>query len=153
MQCRRARLPEVDEPVDRRPSCAAPGGLVVADPDGVAGRPSSPAPPGGEWLVVVGPEGGLRRRRARPRSGRRRRAARPSGPHVLRAETAAVAVAAVLAGRAAAVRLTTERGRTPRSRLIRRVALEPESGAGATVEPVGLGLDERGWGRMEHESA
>ena len=56
-QCRRARVPEVD---GVRPVTGLRGrpGLVVADPDGddVA---ALPAPAGGEWVLVVGPEGGF----------------------------------------------------------------------------------------------
>jgi 16S rRNA (uracil1498-N3)-methyltransferase len=93
-QSRRARLPVVDAP---QPVAALRGvaGIVVADPAGadVAGLP---APPGGEWTLVVGPEGGFEPDElailtvaARLRLG----------PHVLRAETAAIAGAAVLTDR------------------------------------------------------
>ncbi|MBM3658733.1 MAG: hypothetical protein FJW95_04430, partial [Actinobacteria bacterium] len=74
------------------------GVIVVGDPAGVA--PGDLAvPEGGEWLAVVGAEGGL------DPEERAALAARPGavtlavGPHVLRTETAAVAVAAVLAAR------------------------------------------------------
>ena len=53
-------------------------------------------PAGGEWVVAVGPEGGFddaERRAFAHRAPARRRA------HVLRAETAAIAAAAALAGR------------------------------------------------------
>jgi 16S rRNA (uracil1498-N3)-methyltransferase len=91
-QCRRARLPEVDGPVEPAELAAHPG-LVVAAPDGVA-APELRFPKGGEWLVAVGPEGGfdaeeLARFGAAPRLA--------VGPLVLRAETAAIAVAAALA--------------------------------------------------------
>lgn len=93
-QCRRARLPVVEA---LQPLSALHGhpGLVMADADGedVAGIP---APPTGEWVLVVGPEGGLEPDElafigatARLRLG----------PHVLRAETAAIAGAAVLTTR------------------------------------------------------
>ena len=71
---------------------AVRSGLVVAErggsPAAALGRPS-----GGEVLVVVGPEGGLtpaevEQLRPWARLG--------LGPHVLRAETAALAAAAVL---------------------------------------------------------
>jgi 16S rRNA (uracil1498-N3)-methyltransferase len=52
-----------------------------------------PAPPGGEWVLVVGPEGGFDSEEAAALEGRRLGLA----PHVLRAETAAIAGAAVLA--------------------------------------------------------
>jgi 16S rRNA (uracil1498-N3)-methyltransferase len=94
IQCRRARLPALDglHPVAElrgRP------GLVVADPAGgdLAGLA---APPGGEWSLVVGPEGGF----APDEEAALESAARLRlGPHVLRAETAALAGAAVLATR------------------------------------------------------
>jgi len=92
-QCRRARLPEVDgvRPVtnlhDRQ-------GLVVADPEG-GDLAALPAPDGGEWVLVVGPEGGFEADESAGLPGVRLRLA----PHVLRAETAAVAGAAVLTTR------------------------------------------------------
>lgn len=94
MQSRRARIPVVDGPVAPA-ELARFHGLVVAGPDGVAAA-ELPAPPDGEWVVAVGPEGGfddaeLRAFRDAPRLG--------VGPFVLRAETAAIAVAAALAGR------------------------------------------------------
>jgi len=103
-QCRRARLPEVD---GARPVTELRGrpGLVVADPAGE--EPAQlPAPPGGEWVLVVGPEGGfdpdevaaLEGDAAR---GREAPARLRLGPHVLRAETAAIAGAAVLTTRRA----------------------------------------------------
>ena len=94
-QCRRARVPEVEgvQPVielQGRP------GLVLADPDGDdAGALTAPA--GGEWVLVVGPEGGLDADEAAALGGDRVCLA----PHVLRAETAAIAGAAVLATRRA----------------------------------------------------
>jgi 16S rRNA (uracil1498-N3)-methyltransferase len=94
MQSRRARIPVVEGLV--RPSeLAALPGLVLAAPDGVAAS-QLPAPPGGgEWVVAVGPEGGfddaeLARFAAAPRLA--------VGPYVLRAETAAIAAGAALAG-------------------------------------------------------
>ncbi len=103
MQCRRARLPVIDA-VAPVASLAGTPGLLVADrgPDGVAPGPPEPAGPEG-WTALVGPEGGFA-----PEELEGLAAAGPLGrlavgPHVLRAETAAIAVAAVLAAcRAAA---------------------------------------------------
>ncbi len=103
-QCRRARLPEIDgvRPVTELRGRA---GLVVADPAGE--EPARlRAPAGGEWMLVVGPEGGFD-----PDEVGALRSAAPGGetpvrlrlaPHVLRAETAAIAGAAVLTTRRAA---------------------------------------------------
>jgi 16S rRNA (uracil1498-N3)-methyltransferase len=100
-QCRRARLPEIDgvRPVTELRGRA---GLVVADPTGE--EPALlPAPAGGVWVLVVGPEGGFD-----PDEAAALLSAAPGGevaarlrlgPHVLRAETAAIAGAAVLAAR------------------------------------------------------
>ncbi len=96
MQSRRSRIPVVDGPVVPAELVLFPG-LVVAAPDGVpAGELGAPSD--GEWVVAVGPEGGfdddeLRGFGAAPRLA--------VGPFVLRAETAAIAVAAALAGRRA----------------------------------------------------
>ena len=91
MQCRRARVPVVDAPVDLSALAGRPG-LVVGDPEG--GSPTAvPAPAGGGWLLVVGPEGGLEADEIEQLGPLERVAV---GPHVLRAETAAVAVAAAL---------------------------------------------------------
>ena len=94
-QCRRARVPDVE---GVRPVIELQGrpGLVVADPDG--DEPAAlTAPAGGEWVLVVGPEGGLDTDEETALGGDRLRLA----PHVLRAETAAIAGAAVLATRRA----------------------------------------------------
>jgi len=77
-------------------------GLVVADPEGE--EPARlPAPPGGEWVLVVGPEGGFDPDEAAALLSAARGGEAPArlrlGPHVLRAETAAIAGAAVLATR------------------------------------------------------
>lgn len=104
MQCRRSRLPLIESP---SPTTALVGrrGLLVADrtgqPADTLGDPGS-----GGWLVAVGPEGGFddEERAAlgdAPRLG--------IGPHVLRAETAAVAAAAALSGHRRGDP-TTERG-------------------------------------------
>ena len=93
-QSRRAHVPVVDGPV-------VPGelggldGLVVAAVDGVP-APRLAAPPGGEWVVAVGPEGGFDEAE-QPRLGGAPRLA--VGPFVLREETTAIAAAAALAGR------------------------------------------------------
>jgi 16S rRNA (uracil1498-N3)-methyltransferase len=98
MQCRRARVPTLDGPTDGPDGLAVltvHPGLVVADP---AGGPvaalTEPGPQG--WLLAVGPEGGfapdeLEAFGTAPRLG--------VGPFVLRADTAAVAVAAALTTR------------------------------------------------------
>jgi 16S rRNA (uracil1498-N3)-methyltransferase len=94
MQCRRARLPSVRDPMAMEQLAGTPG-LVLAHPGGEpAGDVPLPGP--GGWLLVVGPEGGwaeeeLELLQAAPRLA--------VGPYVLRAETAAVAAAAALAGR------------------------------------------------------
>jgi 16S rRNA (uracil1498-N3)-methyltransferase len=91
MQCRRARLPEVAIAGALDDVTAHPG-LVVADLDGTpADRLPPPGPEG--WLVVVGPEGGFSPAEHTALGNAPRLAV---GPHVLRAETAAVATAAVL---------------------------------------------------------
>jgi 16S rRNA (uracil1498-N3)-methyltransferase len=93
-QSRRARIPVVDGPVAPI-ELLAHRGLVVAAPDGVPAQ-ALPEPAGGEWVVAVGPEGGfddaeLAAFGAAPRLA--------MGPFVLRAETAAIAAAAAVAGR------------------------------------------------------
>jgi 16S rRNA (uracil1498-N3)-methyltransferase len=93
-QCRRARLPGVDGPVETTGLIGHPG-LVVADPVGM-GADELPAPPGGEWLVAVGPEGGFDDGELAALAGAPRLRL---GPFVLRAQTAAVAAGAVLAQR------------------------------------------------------
>jgi len=101
VQCRRARLPAIDgvRPVTDLRERA---GLVVADPAGE--QPALlEAPPGGEWVLVVGPEGGFDTDEAAALSSAPPGGETPVrlrlGPHVLRAETAAIAGAAVLAAR------------------------------------------------------
>lgn len=90
-QARRARIPEVARFTDVR-ALAGRSGLVVAD------RLGCPAdtlakPRGGEWIVVVGPEGGLERGEIDALGAISLLAV---GPHVLRSVTAPVAVAAAL---------------------------------------------------------
>jgi 16S rRNA (uracil1498-N3)-methyltransferase len=94
MQSRRARVPVLDGPVSPRELALVPG-LVVAAPDGVAASDLA-APPGEEWVVAVGPEGGFDDDELRSFATAPRLAI---GPFVLRAETAAIAAAAALAGR------------------------------------------------------
>jgi 16S rRNA (uracil1498-N3)-methyltransferase len=94
-QARRARLPTVDGVVAARDLAGRPG-LVLADP---RGAPASALDPrAGEWVVAVGPEGGFDDAELAAYAGAPRLAV---GPHVLRAETAAIATAAALAGRRA----------------------------------------------------
>jgi 16S rRNA (uracil1498-N3)-methyltransferase len=93
-QCRRSRLPAV-EPLAPVTSLAGHPALVVAERGGV-GVDSLAVPPAGEVLVAVGPEGGWERGEV---EGLRPWATITLGPHVLRAETAALAAAATLAAR------------------------------------------------------
>jgi 16S rRNA (uracil1498-N3)-methyltransferase len=90
-QCRRARLPELASPAPLAGLAGHPA-LVVAE----RGAPPPEAlatPPGGEILVVIGPEGGLTTEEV---DALRPWARVGLGPHVLRSETAALAVAAAL---------------------------------------------------------
>jgi 16S rRNA (uracil1498-N3)-methyltransferase len=89
VQCRRSRLPSVDGP-HRPDHLATHPGLVVADPAG--GSSDLLERPKSGWLLLVGPEGGFSREELEALPGPRLRL----GPHVLRAETAAIAGAAVL---------------------------------------------------------
>ena len=95
--------PVVDGPVAPADLLDHPG-LVVADPVGVtADALASPAAAPGsraEWLVAVGPEGGFTEREQEQFGAVPRVAV---GPFVLRAETAAIAAAAALAGRRARI--------------------------------------------------
>jgi len=91
MQSRRARLPAVEGPVPLL-DLAGRSGLVVAELGApTADRLADPGPEG--WTLLVGPEGGFdpEEREALGAGSRL-----GLGPHVLRAETAAVAGAAVL---------------------------------------------------------
>ncbi|HEV2311339.1 MAG TPA: RsmE family RNA methyltransferase [Acidimicrobiia bacterium] len=92
-QCRRARLLRV-EPFAALSSLAGRSGLVVADREGCPAG-ALPDPGAAGWTVVVGPEGGLAADELAALGDAPRLAL---GPHVLRADTAAVAVAAALAG-------------------------------------------------------
>jgi 16S rRNA (uracil1498-N3)-methyltransferase len=102
-QCRRARLPEVHGVLPVTDLRGRPG-LVVADPAGEE-LARVPAPPGGEWVLVVGPEGGFDADEAAALTTSAEHREEPArlrlGPHVLRAETAAIAGAAALATRRA----------------------------------------------------
>lgn len=93
MQSRRARLPELLAPSPLEVLGRHPG-LVVTEPGGRSadriGRPAA-----GEWLVVVGPEGGLDPAELEMLGSGARLAV---GPNVLRAVTAPVAALAALAG-------------------------------------------------------
>lgn len=95
-QAHRARIPAVEAPTEVTTLCAR-GGLVLADREG-APTAASAAPVGGDWTVIVGPEGGfsLEERRA---FGEIAKLA--VGPHVLRSVTAPVAVAALFAAQRA----------------------------------------------------
>lgn len=101
MQCRRSTLPEVDEPVEVA-ALVTPGTVVVGSPEGMAPA-AVPMPTAGEWLAVVGAEGGLSPDEHAELTGRTDAVSVSVGPHVLRTETAAVALAAVLAARRTAV--------------------------------------------------
>jgi 16S rRNA (uracil1498-N3)-methyltransferase len=102
-QCRRARVPEIEGVLPVAELRDRPG-LVVADPAGEEVA-RVPAPPGGEWVLVVGPEGGFDPDEAAALTSSAEHRDGPArlrlGPHVLRAETAAIAGAAVLATRRA----------------------------------------------------
>ncbi len=93
-ECRRARLPVIDGPVPLS-ELAGRSGLVVADREGMPAD-GLPEPAAGEWLVVVGPEGGLDESELELFADAPRLAV---GRFVLRAETAAIAAAATLAWR------------------------------------------------------
>ncbi len=93
-QCRRATLPVVEELAPLASLSGHPG-LVVAERGGLPADALG-FPPGDELLVVVGPEGGL----ADPEvEGLKPWARLDLGAHILRAETAALAAAAILATR------------------------------------------------------
>jgi 16S rRNA (uracil1498-N3)-methyltransferase len=91
-QCRRARLPVVEELRPLADLAGHPGIVVAERGGGPAGALGMPA--GGEVLVVVGPEGGLSEAEV---EGLAPWARLGLGPYVLRAETAALAAATALA--------------------------------------------------------
>jgi 16S rRNA (uracil1498-N3)-methyltransferase len=93
-QCRRARLLQVSAPADLDSLAGRPG-LVVADRQGAApGALGQPA--GGEWVLLIGPEGGFDPAEAEVLGPVDRI---DLGPFVLRAETAAVAGSSLLTAR------------------------------------------------------
>ena len=93
-QCRRAILPVVED-LALLAKLAGHPGLVVAERGGGPAEVVT-SPPGGEVLVVVGPEGGM----APEEVDRLAPWARLGlGPHVLRAETATLAAATLIAAR------------------------------------------------------
>jgi 16S rRNA (uracil1498-N3)-methyltransferase len=98
-QSRRARIPVVEGPVSMHEIAGHPGLVVAAidggDAAGLALPAGGPAPLG-EWLVAVGPEGGFDAKELRGFGDAPRLAL---GPHVLRADTAAIAAAAALLAR------------------------------------------------------
>jgi 16S rRNA (uracil1498-N3)-methyltransferase len=98
MQSRRSRLPDIRDEASLEEIARHPG-LLVAGPGGLPAHRLA-VPDGGEWLVVVGPEGGLDQvelevLRAGTDLG--------IGPYVLRSVTAPVAAAAALVGLRTAV--------------------------------------------------
>ena len=104
MQSRRARLPRIAG-VGPLAALAGRPGLVIAERGDLPSTDQIDPGTGG-WLLVVGPEGGLAPEDLRVLEGSvldgNRAAPLPRlsvGPHVLRAETAAVAAAAVLGAR------------------------------------------------------
>jgi 16S rRNA (uracil1498-N3)-methyltransferase len=93
MQSRRSRIPDLLAPVPLAELARHPG-LMLGDPGGTPAV-APDLPPGEEWIVLVGPEGGF------DPTERELVAAAVQvavGPHVLRAVTAPVAAAAALAG-------------------------------------------------------
>jgi 16S rRNA (uracil1498-N3)-methyltransferase len=93
-QSRRARVPAIDMP-QALSAMHGRAGLVVADLKGedVA---RLPLPPDGEWVLLIGPEGGFEPGEVDAFDAPVRLRL---GPHVLRAETAAIVGAAVLTTR------------------------------------------------------
>jgi len=93
MQSRRAWLPDIGVPVPLA-DLRGRAGLIVAELGAPTARSlGDPGPDG--WTLLVGPEGGFEPEELDPLGPMDRLGL---GPHVLRAETAAVAGAAVLAG-------------------------------------------------------
>ena len=91
MQCRRARLPVI-EPLGSLADLVGTPDLVVAERDG-APASELPAPGAAGWVVLVGPEGGFEPGELDALGPVSRLGL---GPHILRAETAAVAAAGAL---------------------------------------------------------
>jgi 16S rRNA (uracil1498-N3)-methyltransferase len=99
MQCRRARPMVVGECVafdELVATRARDDRIVVAAPDGTPAAAVDDPPRGGAWVSLSGPEGGFDADELARLADASRLAL---GPHVLRAETAAVAAAAVLTQR------------------------------------------------------
>jgi 16S rRNA (uracil1498-N3)-methyltransferase len=96
-QCRRPWAMVVEDPLGlgEVAELGRPEGGLVADP---AGEPLVALPPGCGRLLLVGPEGGLTETESRLLEAAGWRRLR-LGPHVLRAETAAVVGAALLVNR------------------------------------------------------
>ena len=97
-QCGRNTLMEIAEPATRESLAAAlpPGAVrLIAHPDGIALDALSRPAPGGAVVAAVGPEGGFTPKEilVADRQGFERASL---GPHILRIETAAVALAARL---------------------------------------------------------
>ncbi len=97
-QARRARIASIGAPCGLAEALAAAGdGLVVAErAETTGGADDAPAPGPDGWTLLVGPEGGFDPSEAEGLAEAPRVAV---GPFVLRAETAAVAAAAVLTAR------------------------------------------------------
>ncbi len=94
MQCHRAQVPTVDPPTALEHLQRADG-LLIGDPGGI-GVEEVGVPDGGEWVAIIGPEGGFAPEELAPlRAATRVRV----GSHVLRSVTAPVAIAAALASR------------------------------------------------------
>jgi 16S rRNA (uracil1498-N3)-methyltransferase len=92
MQCHRARIPDVTEPLTTG-ELVHRAGVVLAAPGGAPVTGAS-LPDAGEWIVLVGPEGGFSPSELALLGDVTRVAV---GPHVLRSVTAPVAVAAACA--------------------------------------------------------
>jgi len=99
MQSRRTQLPAV-EPVQAFATLLAHPAIVIGDASTTPIPELVPVladPPGGEWCVVVGPEGGFSPDERAELANASPYPPMAIGSHVLRAETAALAMAAVLA--------------------------------------------------------
>ncbi|MEP6624484.1 MAG: RsmE family RNA methyltransferase [Acidimicrobiia bacterium] len=96
VQCHRARMPVLEPPATVA-DLAGRRGLLVAARSGGRIEPAD-WPPGDQWCVAIGPEGGFTGSELDTFGSVPRIAV---GPHVLRSVTAPIAVAAVLAARRA----------------------------------------------------
>jgi 16S rRNA (uracil1498-N3)-methyltransferase len=100
-QARRARFPDVPPLAATRDVVAMVGTAslaVLLDPGGPGALSTMPLPPGGDLLVIVGPEGGVSPGEMAALTGAGALAAH-LGPTVLRASTAGVVAASVLLSR------------------------------------------------------